>query len=664
MIKVNQKKWAIIIALSLITLAATLYVLNNRRSAEDNGWQKALSQLEKRQGVSPALRLETGLIPPTNKWFSGIVFGESPQPVYAHPLAMQPKPDGSMTISYPSVKAGKDTVFAPHVDDITLKLDAPNVKVTRYDDLTFDLDHHTASNQLVARTSMAQGSSYIFTTLKTDKKVSIISGGTIRSMSNDVYQLTLGEKIYGVYAKHGSVQGNIIIIDGLAGDVITTFVTPSVDLFDKVSSFAPNIVTSGTVDYALADNKLTTSYQLKTKQGQTLFALPSSDKSSGLNYSSLLGNLAANSGNSWQTVEPIPQMDETLSLDKITQNQKNEIITYIKKDIQKLEINKTDTYFGGKELYRAAQLLDLSHNLKLNNESKMIQEKLRSSFDIWLNPSGPQNISGRRFYYDDRLKGVVGLEPAFGSEQFNDHHFHYGYFLQAASILARYDKDFVKQHGNVVTLLAKDIANTQTSSDLPTYRVFDQYRGHSWASGFANFADGNNQESSSEATNAWFGVYLWGKAAGNSSLQDTGLTLYTRENNASKKYWLNNELSQTFPGFDHTFASLVWGGKIDSATFFSPRPQAKLGIQLIPMSQAQQNLSSEVVESQLQEVAPKPTDYKGQFGDYLVMYLSLVDSQKASTIAKSLPETYIDDANSRAYMMAWIYAQGANSSNQ
>jgi len=48
------------------------------------------------------------------------------------------------------------------------------------------------------------------------------------------------------------------------------------------------------------------------------------------------------------------------------------------------------------------------------------------------------------------------------------------------------------------------------------------YAGHSWACGHARFGDGNNQESSSEAMNAWCGLILWGTATGDTALRDLG----------------------------------------------------------------------------------------------------------------------------------------------
>ena len=40
---------------------------------------------------------------------------------------------------------------------------------------------------------------------------------------------------------------------------------------------------------------------------------------------------------------------------------------------------------------------------------------------------------------------MVGLTPSFGSDEYNDHHFHYGYFLYAAGVLAANDPALAKQ---------------------------------------------------------------------------------------------------------------------------------------------------------------------------------------------------------------------------
>ena len=50
----------------------------------------------------------------------------------------------------------------------------------------------------------------------------------------------------------------------------------------------------------------------------------------------------------------------------------------------------------------------------------------------------------------------------------------------------------------------------------------DWFVGHSWAAGIFPFADGRNQESSSESVNAWYAVSLYGLATGNERVKDLG----------------------------------------------------------------------------------------------------------------------------------------------
>ena len=157
----------------------------------------------------------------------------------------------------------------------------------------------------------------------------------------------------------------------------------------------------------------------------------------------------------------------------------------------------------------------------------------------------------RCFQYDEAAHGVVGLTPSFGSDEFNDHHFHYGYFLGAAGILAADDKKLAKTFAPVMNLLAQDIAAAKGSDEFPVLRTFDPYQGHGWASGTSPFADGNNQESSSEAVNAWNGLALWGEASGQDALATEGTWLLSAEAASAKAYWTNPDLDDpVYKGFD------------------------------------------------------------------------------------------------------------------
>ena len=111
-------------------------------------------------------------------------------------------------------------------------------------------------------------------------------------------------------------------------------------------------------------------------------------------------------------------------------------------------------------------------------------------------------------------------------------------FVGAAAELARQEPEWAKQAqwGGMVNLLIRDCANPERSDPLfPFLRNFDIYEGHTWADGKGDFADGNNNESSSEAMNAWTGMILWGELTGDKKLRDTGIYLYVTEKDARPK---------------------------------------------------------------------------------------------------------------------------------
>jgi endo-1,3(4)-beta-glucanase len=293
-----------------------------------------------------------------------------------------------------------------------------------------------------------------------------------------------------------------------------------------------------------------------------------------------------------------------------------------------------------------------------------LRTTLTTELKKWTEPKGCDNREAFCFVYDDAAKGLVGLTPSFGSDEFNDHHFHYGYFLYAAGVLAADDPALAKEFAPVMNLLAADIGSSAGNGAFPDLRVFDAYAGHSWASGTAPFADGNNQESSSEAITAWTGLALWGKASGNAGLVTEATWLLSTEALSGLTYWTNFDANQpVYSGFNHKIVSLNWGGKRDYATWFSPEPAAMLGILVIPMSPASDYLAGDParIEANVAE-ATGGGKFDQKFGDYLLMYSALAgeDQRKAAlATAEKLDAKWIDDGNSRSYMLAWLMSAKA-----
>src|SRR5206468_605151 len=135
---------------------------------------------------------------------------------------------------------------------------------------------------------------------------------------------------------------------------------------------------------------------------------------------------------------------------------------------------------------------------------------------------------------------------------------------------------------------------------------------------------------SSEAVNAYYGLYQWASVRGNSSLASTGLWLYDRESQGALNYWINIDKSlPEYNGFTAPFVSMLWGGKRDFATWFSGTGEAKTAIQVLPLTPAGLYLNADKprILSNLQTAAPNPGLYK----DILVGYLGLADPAAAQT---------------------------------
>ena len=85
--------------------------------------------------------------------------------------------------------------------------------------------------------------------------------------------------------------------------------------------------------------------------------------------------------------------------------------------------------------------------------------------------------------------------------------------------------------------MISDIAEpSRASAWYPFMRYKDWFAGHGWASGLFAFADGKNQESTSESVMAWYSIYLWGMASENSRLRDLGRLMTALEIRTAHKY--------------------------------------------------------------------------------------------------------------------------------
>ncbi|KAL8671843.1 MAG: hypothetical protein Q9168_003659, partial [Polycauliona sp. 1 TL-2023] len=131
---------------------------------------------------------------------------------------------------------------------------------------------------------------------------------------------------------------------------------------------------------------------------------------------------------------------------------------------------------------------------------------------------------------------------------YNDHHFHYGYFIHAASIIAYLDPQWLLLNKEWVNLLVRDVANPSTSDPyFPFSRSFDWYHGHSWAKGLFESADGKDEESSSEDALFAYAIKMWGTVTGDRSMEARGNLMLSVLARTLRSYFLLEDGNQNQP---------------------------------------------------------------------------------------------------------------------
>ncbi len=240
-----------------------------------------------------------------------------------------------------------------------------------------------------------------------------------------------------------------------------------------------------------------------------------------------------------------------------------------------------DTYWGGKEVQRHAQAAFIAAQTK-DPSLPAILAKLRAGMENWFTFTPGEK--GQFFARYPRHGGLVGFPAAYGSQHFTDTHFHQGYFVYAAGLLAQLQPGFAADYGDMARLIAKNYANyDRADTRFPRFRTFDIWRGHSFADGIG-FPEGNNQESTGEAVNSWAGMILLGEALGDSELTAAGVMGYTFEARANVEYWFDPQ-DDIFPAaYPHNACGMVWCSSIVWGTWFTASPSWIYGIQWLPVA--------------------------------------------------------------------------------
>jgi endo-1,3(4)-beta-glucanase len=372
---------------------------------------------------------------------------------------------------------------------------------------------------------------------------------------------------------------------------------------------------------------------------------------------SIGGTMSAVEGDAWSLNLPLPAIRWTAPT-PIDPAHLAEVKAALVADTASASTSAPDPYFFGKQVARLGRLALIADEVGDTASASSLRATMRLALEPWL---AGTNTDALR--YDTTwggicsARGLANPNDDNGQGYYNDHHFHYGYFLYAAAALGKGDGPWLASRRPALTALARDIANpSKADTQFTPFRMMDWFTGHSWATGLFLFGDTHNQESSSEAVNAWYGLYLYGLALGDANLTNVGRLLLASEIRSTQKYF-HIKSSDTI--YDAPFTARKTVGRVDSLaavydTFFGSNEEYIHGIQMLPFTPITEALlDAPWVTEEHPYIASKLTAGTDQgWRGFIVLDHAVIDHAAAWTEVTAL--TGFDNGNSRTNSLHWV----------
>ncbi|MBL0296009.1 MAG: hypothetical protein IPQ21_02135 [Betaproteobacteria bacterium] len=563
----------------------------------------------------------------TNQWYSTLLFNAQPEPIYAHPLTVRPTAAG-FEVALPAKEVipteRRDVeIHYAHKNPIVVSptaFEPGPAKLARASDWAIDISMARGSDDM--RITVAHGSPYASLRIsRGDVRLKLPAAGTRIEGGADPRTLVLqvGAQRFAAFGPTGVAWERVSDTEWLgrlpAGKgyfAVSALPDTEPATLQLLARHAYAFIQDTRAEWRFdqAQGKVETVFKVQSRvmegadHGPLLGLYPHQWHDNptvagklGPAYDSVRGKIRLLAAPEfkiersypgflphWPGVSESPRAKELADLLKTDVRQRRALMP----DKENRDNWRTSAYWQGKGLTRLTQLAAVAEQQGDLGARNQLLAMVKERMEFWFSGVGSRNY----FHYDQGLGTMVTYpDEFFAVEQMNDHHFHYGYWIRAAAEIALRDPAWATKErwGGMVDLLVKDIANSQRGgSDFPFLRNFDVYESHSWASGVGLGAWGNNQESSSEAINAWAGLILWGEATGDRALRDLGVWLYTSEIQAIEHYWFDLHGLVFAPEYKAKSAevSMLFGGKYAHNTWWTDEPRQIKGINLLPMTAA------------------------------------------------------------------------------
>ncbi|KAF5749948.1 Endo-1 3(4)-beta-glucanase 1 [Tripterygium wilfordii] len=627
---------------------------------------------------------------PTNSFFQNFTLKNGDQPEYIHPYLIKSS-SSSVSVSYPSRFHNSSFVYQVFVADLTISASNKDAQrshiVSSYSDLSVTLDIPSSN----LRFFLVRGSPFVTCSVTGGTPVSISTIHAILSFSSNSsrtkYTVKLNSNQTWLIYSSGPVnlsQNGLSLInsDAFSGIIRIAILTEDGSKFEAIlDRFSSCYPTSGD---AVFTKPFCLEYKWEKKGWGDLLLLAhplhlkllSNDDCDvtvlkDFKYKSIDGDLVGVVGDCW-LLKPDPISVTWHSIRGVKELSFAEIIPALSKDVDDLKttpITTTSSYFYGKAIARAARLALIAEEVGYVEVIPKIKDFLKVSIEPWLDGT----FSSNGFLYDGHWGGIVTKQGSldsgadFGFGVYNDHHYHLGYFLYAIAVLAKIDLAWGRKYRPQAYSMMADFMNLgrRSNSSYPRLRCFDLYKLHSWAGGLTEFADGRNQESTSEAVNAYYSAALLGLAYGDTHLVATASILAALEIQAAQTWWHVRD-DDTIYEEDFTkenkVVGVLWSNKRDSGLWFAPPEwrECRLGIQLLPILPISEALFSDVGFVRELVTWTLPALQREGVGEgwkgFVYALEGIYDTERALEKIRNLKG--YDDGNSLTNLLWWIHSRG------
>ncbi len=556
---------------------------------------------------------------PTNQWYSTLIFNPKPEAIFVQPLSVKMTASG-LELALPSKEVvpteRRDVeIHYPHRDPLLISpvaFEPGPAKLAKVSDWAIDVSMARGADEM--RVTVAHGSPFAWLRLsRGDVRVRLPAAADRIDAAFDGRMLALRVKgrPYALFGPTGVRWEQVTPSEWLGrlpegkGYVSVAALpderTETLALFTR-HAYAHLQDTRVDWRYDAAASKVETTFTATTQtmegadNGPLLglyphhwFNNPAVEGKLGPAYDSVRGKIRLLAASQFKTTAPyngfVPYWPGIKAAPRLAEL--DELMAKDLRDARRMMLTEgKGGYWQGKGLQRILKLMDVVEQQGNTAARDQLLAMMKKRMEEWLSGSSSKTY----FQYDKSLGAVASYPDEFFTvEQINDHHFTYGYWIRVMAEIALRDPAWAAkdQWGGLIELLVADIATAQRGrADFPFLRNYDPYESHSWASGVGLGEFGNNQESSSEAINAWVGLILWGEVTGNRELRDLGVWLYASEAQAIDHYWFNLHGLVFPPEFKNVETSMVFGAKYAHNTWWTDEPRQIKGINLLPITTA------------------------------------------------------------------------------